>query len=227
MPIVNKLPEIKTTDPAGLLWGNDILKILLDTYADEINAITVSREPKVPSGDRVEQLKLGGGIYYIGNDGKDLGYPENYLTLINMRRDSFLVLQLVYNSIGVWIRTVNNTTSSLAWTFVGGRPVSTLLTLTGGWQSYGGSYTPFSAIPIGGGQVRLAGLIRNGTANQIGWLPVHLRPKMRQILTVMNDKFQPVRFDIDPDGSMVFNPSQSNPVTTGYMVMDGVSYFLE
>ncbi|WZU00595.1 hypothetical protein MGH68_13750 [Erysipelothrix sp. D19-032] len=61
---------------------------------DEINAVTVSREPKIPSGDRAEQLKLGGGIYYIGNDGKDLGYPENYLTLINMRRDSNLVLHL-------------------------------------------------------------------------------------------------------------------------------------
>ena len=226
MPIVNKLPEIKTTDPAGLLWGNDILKILLDTYADEINAITVSREPKVPSDNRTEQLKLDGGIYYVGHDGKALGYPENYLGLINVRRDSTLVLQLVYNSIGIWIRTVNNASSSLEWRLVAPAYQEELIPTINGWENYSGAgvgnYKRLSAVQIGGGQVRLQGLVKTGTNSHFATLPVHLRPANRQILTAWNGNHQPVRLNVDPDGRLVFQGTH----TPTYMTLDGLIYTL-
>lgn len=207
-----------TTDLFDSNWGNGVTGLL--------NNMVRAPHISVPSNDRQAQLSIEGSNYYIGHNGKDLGYPENYLTLVNMKRDDNLVIQLVYSHLGIWTRTVNNTTSLLDWQLVSTSYREELVTLANGWENYSGAgvgnYKRLSAVQIGGGQVRLQGLVKTGTNSHFATLPVHLRPANRQILTAWNGNHQPVRLNVDPDGRLVFQGTH----TPTYMTLDGLIYTL-
>ncbi|WP_166083094.1 hypothetical protein [Erysipelothrix anatis] len=156
-----------TTDLFDANWGNGVTA--------HLNSLLRAPHITIPSDDRQAQLLLEGSNYYIGADGKDLGYPVNYLTLINMKRDDNLVVQLVYSHAGIWTRTVDHTNSNLEWGLKAPTPITYGITQGNGVTSLArNKITKTGTLVV----VEIAGTFTSGTGNKVvGTLPLDVVPE--------------------------------------------------
>lgn len=154
-----------TTDLFDSNWGNGVTA--------HLNSLMRSPHITIPSDDRQAQLNLEGSNYYIGPDGITLGYPANYISLINVKRDANLNLQLLYSNVGIWARTVNHNASSLEWTLMASPKRRYAITQGTGASSIGlGRVTEVNGVVTlelvgvftAGGGVKLLGWIQGGLA---------------------------------------------------------------